>query len=533
MKTIFFAFLLISIQVFAENEIEVKSKIKSANIYLNGAQITRKATVSVKKGSNVYIVKGITPFLVANTLQVSGSGKFTIIGVNSQNNYIDKIPDSPKIKMMRDSIKYYARQNENNLQSKDAFVQEKDLIFKNKIIKGENTNLNPDDLLKVANFYRTRIKELNFKILELNRKNIKNQNRINILNQQITEITKNYKRNSSEILITLSSKEATQGNLTISYQVNNAGWIPSYDIRSKNKDEGIEITYKGSIYQNTGNDWKNIKITLSTGNLNLNNQKPNLSVWYVQYYNEYNKKRNYPRGAKPSMEKETVASEDYKQPSEVNAQTLTSFTETIQNMVNTEFKIGIPMNIKSDGKGKLIEITKNNLPAQYRYYAVPKLDKNAFLIARITGWEKLYLLPGEISLYNNGAFVGKSYLDPAETLDTMEVSLGRDQFINFERKMVKDYNKNVLIGSQRKVQRGYEIKIRNNKNVNIELIVMDQIPISTISEIEVKLLESGEAKLEESTGFLTWKMNLKPQEKKKIEFKFSVKYPKDKKITNI
>jgi len=129
MKTIIFAFLLISIQVFAENEIEVKSNIKSVNIYLNGAQITRKATVSVKKGSNVYIVKGITPFLVANTLQVSGSGKFTIIGVNSQNNYIDKIPDSPKIKMMRDSIKYYARQNENNLQSKDAFVQEKDMII--------------------------------------------------------------------------------------------------------------------------------------------------------------------------------------------------------------------------------------------------------------------------------------------------------------------------------------------------------------------------------------------------------------------
>jgi len=233
------------------------------------------------------------------------------------------------------------------------------------------------------------------------------------------------------------------------------------------------------------------------------------------------------------MEKESVASEDYELPSAENAQTLTSFTKTIQNMVNTEFKIGIPMNIKSDGKGKLIEITKNNLPAQYRYYAVPKLDKNAFLIARITGWEKLYLLPGEISLYNNGAFVGKSYLDPTETLDTMEVSLGRDQFINFERKMVKDYNKNVLIGSQRKVQRGYEINIRNNKNADIELVVMDQIPISTISEIEVKLLESGEAKLEESTGFLTWKMNLKPQEKKKIEFKFSVKYPKDKKITNI
>ncbi len=533
MRTIFFAFLLISLQGFAGNEIEVKSKIKSANIYLNGAQVTRKATISIKKGSNVYVVKGITPFLVANTLQVSGTGKFTIIGVDSRNNYIDKIPDSPKIKMMRDSIKIYTRQNEDNYQTKDVFVQEKDMILQNKIIKGQNTSLNPDDLLKLANFYRTRIKELNFKILKLDRANKKNQNRINILNQQISEITKNYKRNSSEILVTVSSKETTQGNLTISYQVNNAGWVPSYDIRSQNKDEGIEITYKGSIFQNTGNDWKNVKITLSTGNLNLTNQKPQLSTWYIQYYNEYKKKRSYSRGAKPMMKEQSAVAEDYVTADESPAPTLSSFTETIQNMVNTEFKISIPMTINSNSKGKLIEITKNKLPAQYRYYAVPKLDKSAFLIARITGWEKLYLLPGEISLYNNGSFVGKSYLDPEETLDTMEVSLGRDQFISFERKMVKDYNKNVLVGSQRKVQRGYEIKIRNNKNTGIELIVMDQIPISTISEIEVKLLESTDAKFEESTGFLTWKMNLKPQEKRKIEFKFSVKYPKDKTITNI
>ncbi|MCD6366157.1 MAG: mucoidy inhibitor MuiA family protein, partial [Bacteroidales bacterium] len=514
-------------------EIEVKSKIKSVNIYLNGAQVTRKARVTIKKGNNVYVVKGVTPFLVANTLQISGTGKFTIIGVDSRNNYLDKIPDSPKIKIMRDSINIYSKKNEENIQTKDAFVQEKDMILQNKIIKGQNTSLNPDDLTKLANFYRTRIKDLNFKILKIDRSTKKNQNRITALSQQIAEITKNYKRNSSEVLVTINSKETTQGSLTISYQVNNAGWIPSYDIRSQNKNEGIEITYKASIFQNTGNDWNNIKITLSTGNLNLTNQKPELSTWYLQYYNEYNKKRSYSRSEKPSMAKESVASGDYKLDKSPAAPTLSNFTETIQNMVNTEFKISIPMNIKSDGKGKLIEVTKNQLAAQYRYYAVPKLDKSAFLIARITGWEKLYLLPGAISLYNNGSFVGKSYLDPQETLDTMEVSLGRDQFISFERNMVKNYNKNVLVGTQRKVQRGYEIKIRNNKNTDIELIVMDQIPISTISEIEVKLLESSGAKLEESTGFLTWKMNLKPQEKKKIGFKFSVKYPKNKKITNI
>ena len=217
----------------------------------------------------------------------------------------------------------------------------------------------------------------------------------------------------------------------------------------------------------------------------------------------------------------------------MNQRTIADFTKTVESMVNTEFKISLPFNLKSTNKGQLIEIAKYDLPAQYRYYAVPKLDKNAFLIARITGWEELYMLPGEISLYNQGAYVGKSYIDPSKSIDTLEVSLGRDQFITFERKMVKDYNKNILVGSDRKIQKGYEIKIKNGKSTAIELIVMDQIPLSRLSEIIVKLESESGANYNETTGFLTWKMKLKPQEKKKLNFKFSVKYPKDKTISNL
>jgi uncharacterized protein (TIGR02231 family) len=345
-----------------------------------------------------------------------------------------------------------------------------------------------------------------------------------------------YKRSSKEILVTISAKESTAGKLEVSYQVNNAGWVPSYDIRSTNKENGIEITYKGKIYQNTGIDWDNVKITLSTGNLNLNNQKPQLYPWYIQYYNQYkerNKRSRY-SSAKPSMN--AVSAEAKVQDDEFiiqDAQQLSEFTETVTGMVNTEFKLALKLSIKSGDKGKLMEVIRHSLPASYRYYAVPKLDKNAFLIARITGWENLNLLPGEMSLYNNGTYVGKSFLNPNVTIDTLELSLGRDQFITFERKNVKDNNKNVIIGTSRKVTKAYEISIKNNKNTDIELVVMDQIPLSNISEIEVKMLENSGAKYDEATGFLTWKMNLKAKDSKKQRFKFSVKYPKEKNITNL
>ena len=527
--------MFISLNIFADNEAELKSTIKEVNVFITGAQVIRKSNINVRKGTHSYVLKGLSPNLITSTIQVSGAGDFTIIGVDFRDNYLAELPLTPEIIMIRDSIKIYRKWIENKNQMLDVYASEKKLILTNSEIKGNNSSLNPDDLVKLADFYRVRLKEINYKVLDINRKNKKYTSRIAILTQQQTQISSNFKRSSKEVLITINSKETTKGNLITSYQVNNAGWIPSYDIRSTNAENGIDITYKAKVYQNTGNDWKNVNITLSTGNLNLSNQKPQLNPWYIQYYNQYkqrHKKGKYVSSA-PAMRAELAEVEIEDASLHGRSNTIADFSETVNNMVNTEFKISLKFTIKSGGSGKLMEVTRANIPASYRYYAAPKLDKNAFLIARITGWEDLSLLPGEISLYNNGTYVGKSFLDINKTIDTLELSLGRDQFIVINRKSVKDNNKNIIIGSSRKITKGYEIIIKNTKSKDIELVVMDQIPLSNISEIEVKMIDNSSAEYNEINGLLTWKIDLKAKDSKIIDFKYSVKYPKDKNITNL
>ena len=164
---------------------------------------------------------------------------------------------------------------------------------------------------------------------------------------------------------------------------------------------------------------------------------------------------------------------------------------------------------------------------------MPKLDKNAFLIAKITGWEELSLLPGEINLYNAGTYVGKSYLDPSETQDTLEISLGRDQSIVLDRKTIKDFCKNQVVGGNRKITKAYEIIVRNPKPEQLEIEILDQIPLSKNSDIVVSADEISGGKLDEKTGFVTWKLTLKPKESKKLMLKFTVKYPKDKRLSNL
>ena len=535
MKKIILNLIIIAIPaiLFAENEINLTSRIKNVNLFLTGAEINRTAKINVKQGNNIYIIKGLSPYMDKNTIQVTGQGKFTILGVSSQNNYLQKIPSKSKIYLYKDSVNFYTKSIEENNQYLNVYAEEKSMILANKTLKGNNQNLNPDDLVKLADFYRVRLKDINFKTLALNRKNKKYTHRISVLSNQISELSAGYKKNTSEILINILSKTQTTGNLVISYKVTNAGWVPSYDIRSTSTDKGIKITYKAKIYQNTGIEWKNIKLTLSTGDLNTSNKKPELFPWYLNYYNVYKKRYSYNKSRAMAPQTLGAKAEESLDEDKVVSKTLADFSTSIQNMTNTEFKIALPLNLKSDNKGKLIEVKQDKLPAQYRYLAIPKVNKKVFLIARITDWEKLNLLPGEISLYNQQTYVGKSYLDPSQTDDTLEVSLGNDPVISVKRKIIKDYNKSVIIGSARKVTKGYEIIIKNNKQTNINLLIQDQIPISTIKEIEISHDKISNGTINETTGIISWKTTLKPNKNKKYNFKYTVKYPKDKKITNL
>ncbi len=516
-------------------EKEVKSSIKSVTVFLTGAEIHRTAHVSLSAGNQVVVLKNLSQYIDANTIQVAGKGNFVILGVDFRRNYINTAQHSPEMKKLKDSLAYYQQHIEENTQMLDVYQNEKQMILANKTLGGEEAAFDPSKLAELSDFYRKRITDINLKTLNLQRKNKHFGARVKAINQQINELSYKGNTTTGEIYVTLSAKNAVSGKLLLTYKVGNAGWVPSYDIRSISLKDDIQISYKASVYQNTGVNWTNVPITFSTGNPNLSNQKPELYPWYLQYFNVYVKRsKSVSSGnqAAPQLA-ETVVLEDEANYEVVESKSLSSFTETVTNLVNTEFKLGYPLTVKSDGKAQLLVIDEYTLSADYSYYAVPKLDKNAFLIAKITGWEELSLLPGEVNLYNAGTYVGKSYLDPTATQDTLEISLGRDPSIVLERKMVKDFCKNQLAGNNRKITKAYEIVIRNPKQELITIKIIDQIPLSRVQSITVSVDEKSGGKLDEKTGFITWKYTLNAKESKKIMLKFTVKYPKDKRISGL
>ncbi len=206
-------------------------------------------------------------------------------------------------------------------------------------------------------------------------------------------------------------------------------------------------------------------------------------------------------------------------------------TAQVTTQTTVEFEIKTPYSIKSDNKNTIIEVDRYELPADYEYFAIPKISKDAFLLANITDWEKYNLLDGEANIFFENTYIGKTILDTRNTSDTLNISLGKDKSIMVNREKGKDYSSKKFLGSKKEDIREWKISIRNNKNQAINFVLLDQIPVSTISEIEVESENLSGGALNAETGEVKWNMELKPSDRKEIVLKYKVKSPRSRNLT--
>ena len=204
-----------------------------------------------------------------------------------------------------------------------------------------------------------------------------------------------------------------------------------------------------------------------------------------------------------------------------------------EGQLNTNFEIDLPYDIASDGQLHSVTIKDEAIQCILKNYAVPRIDKESYLLAEVADWQNLDLLPGEANIVMDDTYIGRSVIDPNTTADTLNLSLGKDKRVVVKRSVVKELSSIKTSGGNNKQTFTYEVLVKNTKLTDVDLLLKDQFPLSGIKEVEVKLEDSGEATVNDETGVLTWKMNLKPGETQKVRFSYSVKYPKDKKLVNL
>lgn len=535
-KLLFVVCLFVTLSTIGQQEKTVDSKITEVTVFLSKAQVTRVLKTQLGAGKTNLVVGGLTSLLDPQSIQVSGKGSFVILGTSHQQNYLNEFNTPKSLRILKDSIELLRNQVSFEQSQKEILTKEEHMLISNQKIGGANQNLTVAELKAMADFYRARLTEIVSTRMKLDDKVSKLNQRMAKLQQQLNSQNELYQRNTSEIVISVSADAPTSADIQLNYVVANAGWTPQYDIRALNTKSPIQLNYKANVFQSTGEEWTNVRLKLSTANPNESGFKPELAAWYLNFYEPiaYNDGRKYKMARSAPM----AVSMDSKKEEEIAsmeapAAKLDEFVSTIQTSLNTEFDIALPYTVSSASKPTLVDIRSHEVKGIYNYSTAPKLDNDAFLLAKAIGWEELSLLPGEANIFFEGTFTGKSYIDPNNIKDTLAISLGRDKRIVVKREKLKELSSRKFIGTNQKESYAWEISVRNTKNEPIKITVEDQVPVSQNSQIEVTTIDLGGASFNKDSGKLSWNLNLQPNETRKLVFKYEVKYPKDKQVSGL
>lgn len=533
----------------------VKSSLNEVTVYSQGAQLHHKASYTIKAGITEISIEGISAYIDPKSLQVKATGnvviidsKYTLFYPQPEVKTNEGIPAKivKEMAQLTDSLELLGFDLKEIQDEIAIYKAAQNIISMNGAVRGSGKVNDSINLLKqTVEYYTNKMNEINKKLLALEKKKKekeKVQQRIqirydNLQNyQNQTYDTKKYAP-IPRVVITLSASEAAAGKISFSYLVSQAGWVPLYDIRSDSQTGKISLTYKAQVFQNSGIDWDNVKLNISTNNPYANKTKPELNPWYIDYYAYRQRQeleeisirgaRNIPQAA---FNQGFLLDEKNKNLEDKAALGADQFTTVVHQLIAAEFKIDLPYSIKSNNEKNLVLIKNSDLNTTFKYYSVPKVDPGVYLVAQMTKLDELQLVPASANIFFDGSYIGETYLDPTSMDDTLNLSLGKDPNIVVKRTLLKQKSKDKVVQDKRERTFSYQIEVQNNKSSAIQLIIQDQVPMTTNNDITIELLEKDFARELPGNGILEWEYKLKPGENKKLEFSYKVKHPKDQQI---
>ncbi|WP_335976038.1 mucoidy inhibitor MuiA family protein [Gaetbulibacter jejuensis] len=672
MKNILLLFFIVSTLGYA-NKKNTSSTIKEVTVYLNGAQITRTTTVSLPVGTTEFVLDNLSPNIQESSIQVSGLKQASVLSINYGINYLTKKNYTKTIDSLQTQkdVLYDKIQIEDQLIS--GYNEELFIIQNNRKLSSDTETVSLEKVKAFANYYRTRITEINALVYKSEKQKKEYNASILLIQKQLQELNVDDKVQTGEISLKLNSAVTEKLNLIIKYNVTNAGWFPIYDLKAEKIDAPINLQYNAHVYQTTGIDWDDVKLTLSTSDPTTNNLKPDVNTKFLNFispYSNYQNQRatkNYNYKYNPMVKtisgtitsssdglplpgvnvieqgttngtqtdfdgnytlrvtgesnnieysyvgmqsevlpihsstinvsmQEDVAqldeivvtgyantrirgnnsvkkdkdplyivdgvpmdAKDFNQLDQnsisnisvlkdasatgiygsrsangvvlVTTKRITSNGDFIdEGITNTRFEIQKNYSITSNGDITVIEIDTYSIDATYSYFAAPVINENVFLTAKIGNWEQYNLLPAEANVYFEGSYSGTTNINPYATTDSLTVSLGVDPNVAIKRSQNKDFKKNAFIGSNKIITKNYDIELKNNKPTSIDIVVLDRIPISQNKDIKVDDIETGTSNYDKDKGIMEWKLKLSSNESKKLNFGYTLKYPKYKRI---
>ncbi|MCL2296013.1 MAG: mucoidy inhibitor MuiA family protein [Methanomassiliicoccaceae archaeon] len=505
----------------------MSSAVEDVKIFLQGAEIKRRMVLDTAEGKNVAVFDGLPHDIRQESVSASVEKGGTLVSADFETDSFREPFISKEIKELEEKLEKVKDEIRAVKNKRTLLQSEEKFLDSNRKISGKE-GFAIKDLKEIEKYYNNRKEEIGSSWIETEKKLEDLEKEKERIVKELGAFPTNVVRYAGRINVEFYSESKGKAEITVSYYVNNAWWRPFHEIRMNEVGAPVALSMKGRIVQNTGEDWKDVNVKLSTGNPMLGNQQPTLYPWYIDM-------------AMPQIDRSTKdiayceemvcacsVDEDSNMKKTMRpASPAQMMTQTTESYAATEFALPAPLNIPSSNKPSKVEILKHVLEANLYYYCVSKIDADAFLIAEIKGWGSLNLLAGEVSIFQGNEYVGKTHLDPAKADDSMEISLGRDRAIIVTREKGNNLTSKGMIGKNKKVLREWVITVKNTRSKSVKMKLIDQIPVSTNSDLIVEAIETSGAELNKDTGILTWSLDIPTGGSVKKVLKYEVTYPKN------
>lgn len=487
----------------------VKTTAVSAQVYRNGAEIIRKGTVKLEQGTNTVRILGLSDDADLDTASLffpAGTG-MTDIHFGDGENIDEEDSESSVLSGKIDDLK----------KKKEVKELQVSLWKENGVFKGSA---------------RPNLKEVEDYIIRL-------PERVNALNDEIADISRQMRKLEKELKeakrresqpyanVVLEAPQTAEYPFELHYHISNAGWMPVYEIHT-DTESPVLMKSRARITQNTGEDWKDMTVSLLTSTP-TDGALPELYPVYLSFRQSFQTavRAKGMMGMNAMADTAVGDTMELSMPMAAMSRMETEEAEISSEETMTEYVLPGKKQIPSGSSGTMADLQSFEVPAEYELIAVPRKDVHAYLAAKVKTANLPADFRGNAGIYLNGVYAGEMYITPDLTKEDLRIPLGKAEGIQVSRTEKKKKTSEALLKNQRTTEYVYELKLTNNRSSDITLRVQDQIPTSQEKTIIVDIKNTDQAEKDDS-GILTWLISLGAKQTKVLNLSYNISWPKDK-----
>ncbi len=519
--------------------LQAQSRITAVTVFSDRAQVTRHASLTLKPGMNLVNFNDMPQLMMEESLRAEGkgAGRARIAGITVKKVFLDRTSEK-RVRELEDEIMQLTRKVESIEARRKALAAQKAFVDSIRVGYGERISKEigagkpiTGELDQAMRFVGENTGKIEEKIYDTEAEKRPLQDRIAALKKELEQNRVDGMREVRSVQVAVDAEREMKLDMELSYLVPQATWVPTYDVRLAQDGKEAELVYRAQIWQMTGEDWPGVKLTLSTASPAFGGGAPELFPWRVSFYEPPRPIPYLPRAkmemAAPMVGAAQAAPEDRMQQTEFGA------AQVAQGQTSVQFQVVQPVDVTADGSHAQSVIASEKLPVAVGYETVPKLSQRAYLKSTVTNRTTYPLLAGEVNIFNDAVFVGKSQLKTIASGEDFDLYFGSDDQVKVKREVARVKKKGGLIADS-SVTYHVDIELQNFKARPVSITLKDQKPLAGNAEIGVKVEELSLKPAEtKEDGTLIWKLELAPGEKRKVSYDIVIDYPKGRDLVGL